>query len=354
MMRILTLFFALLLTGKASATGEINVLTDLLSPFPAGCVSGSLPNAPADDDNQLWDEIVRAPGIGSNSLDADVLVTIWRVGCQDPEFSVVMVRLQQLSGPRPVLVPQVFVEAGEVDVPDHEAQLISHPAVGFMSASGSVMSETGQTFMLAADPLPLSDGPGEFFFEEYNDVFTLELFWEAYSPNLGPRELFPIDGYFPEFDPPQFDVLPLHGRMSGTYTVPGKAATGLFLNIGELADDRNWLFATFFTYIDGNPIWIAGNTEGQLPGFDRAEIEMQYIEGGVMFTDPTDFSEADVDRQFFGTLVLEAVDCNAIRLEYDFRNNDLGRDFGQGSMIVERLTRIAGYDCNPWLQLGEF
>ena len=347
-MRTLVLLLALFVTAKASATGEINVLTDLWSPFPPGCVAVSLPDAPASDDNLLWEEVVPAPGIGSNSLDADVLVTIWRVGCQDPGFSVVMVRLQKLSGPRPVLIPQVFVEAGDVDVPMHEAQLIIHPAVGNIGASGSVMSEAGQTFMLAADPLSL-DGATEFFFNEYNDRFTLELLWSAYAPGVAQLgELFPIDAYFPELDPPQFESLPLHGRMSGSYMVPGKAATGLFLKIGELVDDTNFLFAKFFTYIDGTPIWIAGNSVGLQPGFTRVDIDMQFIEGGQFFTDPNDFTEADVDRLFFGTLGVEAVDCNRLRLHYDFRENDLGRDFGHGSVVVDRLTRIAGYDCNPW------
>ena len=347
-MRTFTLLLALLVTSKASATGEINVLTDLFSPFPPGCVAVSLPEGPASDDNLLWEEVIPAPGIGSSSLDADVLVTIWRVGCHDSGFSVVMVRLQKLSGPRPVLIPQVYVEAGEVEVPFHEAQLIIQPAVGNVGASGNVMSEAGQTFILAADPLAI-DGATEFRPADYNGLFTLELTWDAFAPTVAPPgELFPIDGYVPELDPPQFESLPLHGRMSGSYIVPGKAATGLFLNIGEQLDDTNFLFAIFFTYIDGTPIWIAGNTGGLEPGFTRVDIEMQYIEGGQLFTDPTDFTEADVDRRFFGTLGVEAVDCNRLRLHYDFRENDLGRDFGQGSVVVDRLTRIAGHDCNPW------
>lgn len=347
-MRALALLLALLVTGKASATGEINVLTDLFSPFPPGCVALSLPTGPASQDNLLWEEVVPAPGIGSASLDAEVLVTIWRVGCHDEGYSVVMVRLQKLSGPRPVLVPQVFVEAGEVDIPFHEAQLITHPAVGNVGASGSVMSEAGQTFMLAADPIAI-DGATDFFPIDYNALFTLELSWEAYAPTVATLgELFPIDGYFPELDPPQFASLPLHGRMSGSYMVPGKAATGLFLKIGELVDDTNFLFAKFFTYIDGTPIWIAGNTVGLEPGFTRADIEMQYIDGGQLFTSPLDFTENDVDRKFFGTLGVEALTCNSLRLHYDFRENDLGRDFGQGSVVVDRLTRIAGHDCNPW------
>ena len=337
---------ALLLTGKASATGEINVLTDLLSPFPPGCIALSLPEGPASADNLLWDEIVPAPGIGSSSLDADVRVQIWRVGCADEGFSVVMVRLDKVFGERPVLIPQVFVEAGEVDLPFHEAQLITTPAVGNIGASGNVLVEDGQTFMLAADPISI-DGITEFFFEDYNDLFTLELFWGGYSPGVAPNgELFPIAAYEPAFDPPQFETPLLHGRMTGAYIFDDKPSAGLFLNVGEniTGQDDNFIFAAFFSYLNGEPFWTVGSPGPLDPGIGTVTFPMQTYTGGDLFTNPPSYRQEDLTEIPVGTLTIEVIDCNTLQLDYDFR--PIGA--GIGSLPARRLIRIAGYDCNPW------
>jgi hypothetical protein len=189
-MRRFALILILLVAGRASATGEINVLTDLYSPFPPGCVALSLPTAPASSSNQLYDETVWVPSIGSAFKDARVRIRIWRMGCHDAGYSIVMVRLNKVSGSNPVLIPQVFADVGSVNEPWHQAQLIRHPAVGNIGASGNVITESGTTFMLGVDPISI-DGLTDFFPEDYNDLFTLEFFWGAYAPNrLDRRELF--------------------------------------------------------------------------------------------------------------------------------------------------------------------
>lgn len=348
-MRLPALILALMIAGNASANGEINVLTDLFSPFPPGCVALSLPEAAASGDNLMWDETVLAPSVETGTLDSEVRVQIWRTGCTDAGRSVVMVRLQNLSDSL-VLVPQVFVEAGEAELPFHEAQLITRPAVGNIGASGNVMSAAGETFMVSADPVSVDE---ETFFsvDEYNELFTLELFWGGFAPSVNEGELFPVFPYEPALDPPQYEFPLLHGRMSGSYTVPGKAATGLFLNVAEtLIDtpdgpvDANFFFAVFFTYLNGEPVWVVGNTPGIEPGPDLVELDMQITEGGRFFTDPGSFTEDDVNRESIGTMQIEVLDCNTLLLNYDFAGSGLG----VGSLTVERLARVAGYDCNPW------
>ncbi|MEE4295203.1 MAG: hypothetical protein V2J20_01135 [Wenzhouxiangella sp.] len=343
-MRLAALLLGLAMAGNVSATGEINVLTDLYSPFPPGCVGLELPNAPSSNDNVMWDTIERAPGIGSSSANSDVRVQIWRVGCADDGYSVVMVRLTNQSE-NEVLIPQIFVDTETKDgLLWHDAQLITNPAVGNISAAGSIMPATGRTFMLGVEPLSLFDNETIFTPSDYNDEFLLELFWGAYSPGVQNPQLFPIFPYEPALDPPQFALPLLHGRMSGSYTVPGKAATGLFLNVAELADDTNFIFAVFFTYLNGAPVWVVGNTPGIEPGADLVEIDMQLIEGGRFFTDPGSFTDADTNRETIGTMQIEVLDCNTLLLDYDFASSGLG----VGSLTVDRLARIAGYDCNPW------
>lgn len=350
-MRALILLTALLVAGKASATGEINVLTDLFSPFPPGCVALSLPTAPASPANELFDEVVRAPGVGSSTRDADIRVQIWRVGCADDGFSVVMVRLQKLSGPRPVLVPQVFVDAGQVEVPFHEGQLITFPAVGNLGAAGNVIPEAGQTFMLAVDPLAI-DGATDFLPADYNALFTLELFWGGFSPGAAPvGELFPIAAYEPAIDPPQFSAPLLHGRMNGAYVFEGNANAGLFLNIGEQLSevngelvDTNFVFAAFFSYRNGAPFWTVGGTGPQAPGISSVTMNMVAHTGGEFLSSVPRYSPGDIVDEAIGTLSLSVVDCNTLRVDYDFRASGLGQD----TLTAIRAVRVAGYDCNPW------
>ena len=344
-MRTLALALLILLAGRAQATGEINVLTDLLSPFPPGCVAVSLPQAPIDGDNLLYNDDIWVPGASGQGENNRVNVKIWRVGCHDPGFSVVMVRLTKLSGPDPVLVPQVFADFGVVEQPFHQGQLIRHPAVGNVGATGNVVTEDGTTFMLGVDQISVT-GETRFFPEDYNDLFTLELDWSAFTPGEGPLgELFFIDEYLPELDPTQFEFPILHGRMSGLYDFEGLPSTGLSLHIAELVDDTNFVFAIFFTYLDGQPFWVVGNTGGIEQPFDLVELDMRRFEGGDFFTAPPfSFGEGELPSHSIGTMTLEALDCNAVLLNYDFSDTGLG----SGSLVGERLSRTAGYDCNPW------
>lgn len=344
-MRYLLLALTVLIAGRAAATGEINVLTDLKSPFPPGCVAVSLPEAPASTDNTLFNENIAAPSVGSNGKDARVQVTIWRTGCHDEGFSVVMVRLQKTSGSGTVLVPKVYAEAGEVDVPMHVAQLIHHPAVGDVGASANVISEAPVTYMLGVDPFSI-DGESEFSPQDYNDVFTLEFFWGDFSPFAAPEgELFLIEPYVPELDPPQNEYQVLHGRMSGQYTVEGLPYAGLFMQIGEQFDDTNSITATFFTYMNGQPFWVIGSEAGLEPGFDIVTLDMLELEGGEFLSAPPgSYTEDDVDIDSIGTMTIEALDCNRLLIGYNFSDSGLG----SGSFEAERLVRTAGYDCNPW------
>jgi len=243
-MRRLLFLLPLFFIGRVFATGEINVLTDILhTPYPPGCIALSMPAGPASAENLLYDDFLTVPSIGSVDRDAEVRVTIWRTGCFDEGFSVVMVRLQKVSGDFPVLIPQVWAEAGTVDFPEHQAQLQRLPASGNVGATGDVVTTAGETFILGVDALS-TDGSRLFAPEDYNDTFTLELTWTSFSPDIEDAwVLYDIPSYVESLDPPQFDMPLLHGRMSGQYLFDGIPSTGLQLIVGELADDTNFIFA---------------------------------------------------------------------------------------------------------------
>lgn len=364
MLRHIPVFVSVaLLLGAASAkAGEINLLTHIGTPFPPGCIALALPEEPPSSHPD--DSIVRtfdAPSILSDSLDARVRATIWRVGCPDENFSVVMVRLEDVSEDDPVLIPLVFAEAGQVEgrALRHEAQLIPRPAVGNIGASGNFreIPAEGVTYMLAVEPTSWVDGEATFWHEEYNGQFTLELFWGDYSIASGEvGEVFHVFPYDPEFDAQQFEQPVFHGRHTGNYRVNNHPRTGLMLQVAEIThpDDppgslagANYIFAIFFTYTnDGEQLWITGNSGPETPGpVSELELEMFRPEGGMFFTSPTgSFSSDDVDMVPVGTLTLRVVDCN--NLEGDFNFTEGG--FGSGSLDFQRLIRIAGYDCNPW------
>ena len=344
-MRYLLLALTFLFAGQASATGEINVLTDLKSPFPPGCVAVSLPQAPVSSDNELFDRIVTVPSVEAGVAHARVRIRIWRTGCHDEGFSVVMVRLRKISG-GPVLVPAVFADAGQVELPYHLAQLIRHPAVGDVGATGNVINQAGVTYMLAVDRISL-DGETVFTPDDYNEWFTLELYWGDYAGTdpVIDRVLIDVASYDPAFDPPQNDYPILHGRMSGQYTVDGLPYSGLVLQIGEAFDDSNNVTAIFFTYIDGVPFWVLGAATDLEPGFDIVTLDMLELYGGEFITSPPgSYNPEDVEIYSIGTMTVEALDCNTLLVGYNFHEGGLGA----GEFEANRLLRMAGYDCNPW------
>lgn len=350
-MRYLLLALTFVLAGKASATGEINVLTDLDSPFPPGCVAVSLPEAPVSRENEIFNKIVTVPSVEADAANARVRIRIWRTGCHDQGFSVVMVRLTKLRG-GPVLVPALFAEAGQVELPYHVAQLIRHPAVGDVGATGNVINQAGVTYMLAVDRFSL-DGETLFTPADYNELFTLEFYWGDYAgtdPAID-RVLLDVFPYDPALDPPQNNYPILHGRMSGQYTVEGRPNTGLVFEIGEQYQpdpdtfDTNTASAILFTYIEGQPFWLVGALANLEPGFDQVTLEMFEVEGGrFISTPPGSYDEDDIDSYFVGTMTIEALDCNRLLVGYNFNEGGLG----SGSFEAKRLVRIAGYDCNPW------
>lgn len=347
MYRLLTAAL-MLVAGQAGATGEINVLTDLRSPFPAGCVGLALPQEPVSPANTLVDEIVPAPSANSDIRDAEVRILIWRIGCHEPGYSVVMVRFEEVGGSPRTLVPQVFAEAGQVDFPYHVAQLIPHPAIGHAGATGNSI-EGGRTYMLAVEPFAVDDR--EFTVDDYNDAFTLEFYWGDFvsdfdaDPGLLDGEIFDVPEYLPEDDPTQFEYPLLHGRMSGQWIIDGMPSTGLSLMIGEQEDDTNFAFALFFTYLDGAPFWVTGNTGGEEPGFDLVEFDMYIVSGGEFFGfGPGTFDQDDLDQEKIGLMSIEAIDCNNLLIGYDFSEAGLG----SGVLEARRMVDIAGYDCNVW------
>jgi len=337
---------AALLAGTAAGikaqTGELNLLTDLGTPFPPGCLSIDLPEQPRSQDSLLVDSNVAAPTINANSRNGSIRLRIWRVACDDEDFSVVLVRMSQNGGANPIVVPTVFADAGDVELPFHEAQLLLLPGAGNVGATGGIVTEEGTTWMLAVDPIAI-DGATTFLPEDYNATFTVEFNWGSFATAQPEGTRFVLDQFEPTLDLPQFDQPVLNGRYSGQWTRPGAFRQGLVLQVAEQVDG-NFVFAIFFTYLDGQPIWVVGNSSAGLTQPGAVSIPMATLENGAFISDPNQPPVDQVTADSAGSIEIEVIDCNRIRVNYDF--SPLGK--GTGSMELERFVRIAGYDCNPW------
>jgi len=330
-------------TPARAQTAELNLFTDLSTQFPPGCLSIDIPTEPDSPDSLLVSQTVDMPAVGSDQLDEPVAVNIWRVACADEGFSVVLIRLDPQSGSPNVLVPRAYAEAGNVELPLHEAQLLKIPGAGNVSAAGGFIPPDGGTWMLGANPVA-QDGSTLFLPEDYNQAFTLELNWGNYSDAQPGGITFLLDQFEPELDPPQFEEPVLNGRFSGQWVLEGAPRQGLVLQIAERVDD-NFVFAIFFTYLDGEPVWVVGNSAAGITEPGAVTIEnMLTLSGGAFMTDPNQPAREDIPQTPAGSITIEVIDCNRIRVNYDF--TPLGQ--GTGSIELDRLVRIAGYDCNPW------
>jgi len=336
------LLFASAMSSASAQLGSINFLTDLGTPFPPGCLSIQLPDQPASSDALLVNDVIDVPSVNSTRLDSSVRVRIWRVACADDGFSVVLVQLAQISGPDVVVVPTVFADDGIIDIPFHEAQLVSIPGSANVGASGQIVTEAGNTWMLAVEPVSI-DGASQFLPEDYNDTFTLELNWGNFSPAQPEGFVFTLDRFEPALDRPQFDQPVLNGRYSGQWVRAGAERQGLVLQIAEQIE-QNFVFAIFFTYLEGQPIWVVGNSEPEVARPGPVTVEMFTLENGAFITDASQPPAEQIPLNAAGSISIEPIDCHRIRVDYDF--TPLGN--GSGSMELDRLVRIAGYDCNPW------
>ncbi|GAB4171707.1 MAG: hypothetical protein Kow0020_06520 [Wenzhouxiangellaceae bacterium] len=260
----------------------------------------------------------------------------WRVGCHEPNRSVLLlnINVQYPPGQDVTWAPVVGLRrADSEEVVPAKLTLFNEPflynpaIIHPFTDAGS--PDTGATFVIDTSLADFSN-------EDYNSELRLVLDWP-----LNPPVELPFPAYDPQLDAPQFPAPPLHGRYSGQWTVEGFPRQGLVLQIGEIGD-RNFLFAIMFTYLEGAPTWVVGNADFE-PGANAVTVEMQRLEGGELFTEPLNSYDAmDISGQTLGTMTFRANSCNSISADVDFSSSG----FGTAELSFQRLIRIAGYDCD--------
>ena len=302
---------------------------------PFGCLYEA-PRAGSVPYELEFEETILVPGpIGQARFD----VKGWRTACPSGERSVAVFQIAHSFPYWPIFrLPDVYVRSVPTG-PWVEARLVAFPdpfdagAVipgTFLGASGTAepVEGVGDTYIVEVSTEILST-------EQYNASLELILDWGVSAV----QEELIYRAFSPDVHLPQFDAPPFHGRHSGQWIVEGMPRQGLVLQVGEVGD-RNFVFAVLFTYLNGAPIWIAGNAD--IPR-EASEITFEAFrfEGGEFFGADS-YDESEVAGESLGTMTLRVDSCNSIHGDFDFGASGLG----DISLDFERLIRIAGYDCD--------
>ena len=130
------------------------------------------------------------------------------------------------------------------------------------------------------------------------------------------------------------EIAPINGRMSGLWVSPGLNDQGITLYVGE-DDFGPFMFFAWFTYLQGEPFWLVGNTQFEY-GADEVLIPTQRLEG-LEFDLPGDETAI---RKDIGTLKIHVQGCNEIHVSYDFE------ELGSRELDFERLAAVQGRECS--------
>ncbi len=138
--------------------------------------------------------------------------------------------------------------------------------------------------------------------------------------------------------PPE-PTLDLRGAITGSWYNPEQSGHGLALE--RLPNGRVAL--SWYTYRrDGSPFWLIGSGLQHGP-----QLVVQALEasGGQP---PPHWADAEPSVLPWGELRIEFADCNNATLHWSSEDPD----FGDGSLAVQRLTRIDGLRCNAENEFG--
>lgn len=267
----------------------------------------------------------------------------WRMLCHEPGRSAILLNLKKESDDiEPMLKlpslslkregssttePALASEFGALSIGSVESAR-ARPLTNADMMVENVPFDIGRTFIVDLLARDMS-------VEDYNDSVVMRLDW-------GGNQVFEFDVSPPSFlDDEQLPRPALHGRYTGQWVAGSLPRSGLVLQIGEAAQDRNFVFAMWFTYLEGEPVWLTGNADIAI-GESEVEMEMFSLRGGGFLTEPGSFSSDDVAVDSVGSMRLEALHCNKLSVELDFSSAGLGRQ----TLELSRLIRVAGFDCD--------
>jgi len=305
------------------------------SVIPYGCLTVVPSVRSGPPDSTFVDQTIAVVDQGGTGL---VRVRAWRIGCHEPNASAIILNFALASGSTAIRYPEVKLLTPDLE--NHPAGLFHFARTGFYLAGGASLTPmTDQTLPTLIDGVSLVVDIDDQTIskQQYNDDVLLQLDWP--SGQVTEVDVPRLDA---ARDTPQFPFPVLNGRYTGQWIVQGLPRQGMTLQIGEMPPQRNFVFLTMFTYLNGEPVWVIGNTDFPI-GSHIVTVNMWLLHGGGFFTDPLNsYEREDVLQEKLGTMTLRARHCNVLTAEIDFSESGLGIV----SRRFERLIRIAGYDCD--------
>ena len=305
------------------------------SVIPYGCLKVVPAVRSAPPAETFFDTQVLVADNGATGL---VRIRAWRIGCHEPNASAIILNFDLGSGSPAIRYPEVSLITADAEM--RPAGLFAFARTDFYNSRGASLEPmTDQLLSTLAEGFSfvVDTDSGAISKQQYNGSLELRLRWPS-----GLVVGIDVPDFDPALDPPQFTDPPLHGRYTGQWIVDGLPRQGLVLQVGELPPDRNFLFMTMFTYLDGVPTWVVGNADFPV-GAASVTVNMWTLDGGEFFTEPLNsYAREDVIQEKLGTMTIRARHCNVIDADIDFSESG----FGVVSRRFERLIRIAGYDCD--------
>lgn len=126
------------------------------------------------------------------------------------------------------------------------------------------------------------------------------------------------------------------GCHSGSWYDPAQSGHGVFIELIGPPQQR-LMVAIWYAYLNGEQRWMTAL--GPVSG-NSATLQAQLTRGADF---PPAFRSTDVVSEDWGTMQFTALDAD--RARWTWNSNLTG--FGSGSLDLQRLTRLAGYDCGP-------
>lgn len=120
----------------------------------------------------------------------------------------------------------------------------------------------------------------------------------------------------------------LDPNLAGTWWNPARSGEGFVIDI-ETRGDRPTIFISWFTYRNGQQMWLVGSAD-LTPGETTVNDIPLTLANGTGFG--PDFDPGEVVRTPWGTLTLSYTDCNNATVSYTSTTGD-----GSGTIALQRL-----------------
>lgn len=323
-------------TVPATTRATENFYSNLTALYPPACatnyqISDQLPSKGAD----ITAGLIRLQEAVDKTQLHDVNMRVYRVGCAEPDRSILMFEMtvvDDMDGVNEAVLCPMFQadRFGAI----HTLRGTAEPNSWVASDDSKLVAE-GQTVTLFLDGASIYDSQYDesqvLSVEEYNGDWELKI--------MDPRDQTGYRVDIPEYrNQHMLSELPLSGRLSGNWVVAGVPDQGFVIAFQELANQvRPFVFLSWYTYDqDGSMLWLTGGESFDI-GDSQVEIPLVYVTNGD-FMGP-----GPADRSMQGNVILTAVNCNNIRLEYDLTAIGLGT----GTRRLERIFSLEtqGYAC---------